>query len=314
MKEIIFPEKKEIKGPPSIKKNGIIYPCGSEMSVFVHNGRLKYLVNHWQDFANNIGTATVGDYETRKECKPFGGESGFYSMYYENGTTYAFGTNKNNVWLYTSKDLENWTEGKIVLTFPENFKLFNTAVCKGSDGYVIAVECGYANDENGKNMPNEYIGSGFTEFFAKSEDLENWELFPFENAYTPQRYNACPAMEFCDGYYYMICLEELPSLRYAPYIYRTKDFETWEIGFYNPLFVPSLEDLSPKKGVEIPQEMLDECFCHLNTNNSDIDLCEFEGKTYIFYCNGNQGNTWGGLYCEAIYDGPLAEFLKRNFE
>ena len=55
MKEIIFPEKKEIKGPPNIKKNGIIYPCGSEMSVFVHNGMLKYLVNHWQDFANNKG-------------------------------------------------------------------------------------------------------------------------------------------------------------------------------------------------------------------------------------------------------------------
>lgn len=24
----------------------------------------------------------------------------------------------------------------------------------------------------------------------------------------------------------------------------------------------------------------------LNINNSDIDLCEFEGKTYIFYANG----------------------------
>ncbi len=314
MREIIFPEVKEIKGPPTIKKNGIIYPDGSEMSIFVHKGRLKYLVNCWQNFGENQGKAYVGDYLTREEYSQFGKNSGFYSVYCENDTVYAFATSKNNVYLYTSEDLEHWTTGKIVLTFPENFKLFNTAVCKGSDGYVIAVECGYAKDADGKDMPNEYIGSGFTEFFAKSEDLENWNLLPFEQAYTPRRYNACPAMEFCDGYYYMICLEELPALRYAPYIYRTKDFETWEIGFYNPLFVPSIEDLSPKKGVEIPQEMIDDGFKHLNTNNSDIDLCEFEGKTYIFYCSGNQGNTWGGLYCEAVYDGPLAEFLKRNFE
>ena len=314
MREIIFPSCNAIKGPPTIKKNGIIYPEGSEMSVFVHKGRLKYLVNHWKEFYENLGTASIGDYVTREECPHFGGDAGFYSVYCENDTVYSFATRQNKVYMYVSTDLEHWTEGKVVLTFPENFKLFNTAVCKGDDGYVIAVEGGYANGEDGKDLPNEYIGCGFTEFFAKSKDLEEWELMPFENAYTKERYNACPALEYYDGYYYMICLEALPALRYAPYIYRTKDFETWELGFYNPLFVANREDLTPKEGVFIPQDMLDDNFKHINTNNSDIDLCEFEGKTYIFYCSGNQGNTWGGLYCEAVYDGPLNEFLKANFE
>ena len=70
----------------------------------------------------------------------------------------------------------------------------------------------------------------------------------------------------------MICLEELPVLRYAPYIYRTKDFETWEIGFYNPILMPSREDLTPKPGVIVPPERLEVNFKNLNTNNSDIDL------------------------------------------
>ena len=314
MREIIFPSVSEIKGQPTIKKNGIIYPKGSEMSVFVHEGRLKYLVNHWYDFGENLGSATVGDYITREECEPFGGESGFYSVYCENDIAYVFGTNKNNVYRYVSKDLINWSEGEIVLTFPENFKLFNTAVCKGDDGYIIAVECGYAKDENGNDLPNEHIGNIFTEFFAKSTDLKTWQLLPFENAYTKERYNACPALEFCDGYYYMICLEALPACRFAPYIYRTKDFEIWELGYYNPLFIPSKEDLVPKDRVSVPQHLIDDGLKNLNTNNSDIDLCEFEGKTYIFYCSGNQGNTWGGLYCEAVYEGTLEEFLKANFE
>jgi len=313
VKEIIFPKINEIKGPPAIQKNGMIYPRASEMSIFVHKGRLKYLVNGPKGDRNRIGSAWTGDYLTREEYPSFGGKGAFYSAYCENDTVYAFATLDNKVIKYVSEDLYHWSDGEVIVTFPENFKLYNTAVCKGDDGYVIAVECGYEIDAEGNTMPNEYIGVHFTEFFAKSKDLSKWELLPFEKSYNRHRYIACPAMEYCEGYYYMICLEELPALRYAPYIYRTKDFETWEVGFYNPLLMPSREDLSPKPGVIIPQERLDKNFQNLNTNNSDVDLCEFEGKTYIFYCSGNQGNTWGGTYCEAVFDGTLAEFLKANF-
>ena len=313
MKEIIFPEVMELNGPPVIQKNGIIYPKSSEMSIFVHKGRMKYLVNGPKGDNNNTGSAWTGDYLTREEYATFGGDGSFYQAYCENDTVYVFSTRDNYVICYVSEDREHWSEGEVAVTFPENFKLYNTAVCKGDDGYRMAVECSGVWDAEGNMEPNEYVGVHFTEFFAKSKDLKNWELLPLENNYTPHRYNACPAMEYCEGYYYMICLEELPALRYAPYMYRTKDFETWEVGFYNPLFMPSREDLTPKPGVKVPKERLEQCTQHLNTNNSDVDLCEFEGKTYIFYCSGNQGNTWGGLYCEAVYDGTLAEFLKANF-
>ena len=50
---------------------------------------------------------------------------------------------------------------------------------------------------------------------------------------------------------------------------------------------------------------------YLNINCSDVDLCEYQGKTHIFYGNGDQ-MTYSFL-CEAVYDGPLDEFLEAFF-
>ena len=308
MREILFPALQEIQGPPVIQKNGIITDHGDEMSLFVYKGRLMYM---------DAGRLRCTDYFTGEAHEPIPDAMGTYylSLFCENDVLYVFATKENCVWRFVSEDLDHWSAGQVVCTFPENFELFNTSVCKDENGYMMAVEAGGADDRfpDRNDRPNPYIGRRFTEFFAHSADLEHWDLLPFENGYTMLRYNACPALRWCDGYYYMICLEELPLRRYAPYIYRTKDFSTWEIGFYNPLFVPSREDLYPKPGAVLSEENLQMNFRHINTNNSDVDLCEYEGKTYIVYCSGNQGATWGGQNCEAVYDGPLEAFLKANF-
>ena len=49
----------------------------------------------------------------------------------------------------------------------------------------------------------------------------------------------------------------------------------------------------------------------VNINNSDIDLCEFQGKTVIYYSWGNQQGI--EHLAEAVYDGPLADFLRSFF-
>jgi len=46
-------------------------------------------------------------------------------------------------------------------------------------------------------------------------------------------------------------------------------------------------------------------------NNSDVDLCEFRGRTIITYSWGNQQGT--EFLAEAVYDGSLASFLKGFF-
>ncbi len=48
-----------------------------------------------------------------------------------------------------------------------------------------------------------------------------------------------------------------------------------------------------------------------NINNSDVDLCEFKGKTIIYYSWGNQQAK--EFPAEAVYEGTLASFLKGFF-
>ena len=137
-------------------------------------------------------------------------------------------------------------------------------------------------------------------------------MLPDKCSYTPQRYNACPALRYAKGYYYMICLEELPCVRYASYIYRTKNFEDWEVGFHNPMMMWSDEDRIPKEGAKFTPEELDILKNGLNINCSDIDLFEYDGKTHIYYANGDQ-MTYSFL-CEAMSDLPLDEFLEAFFK
>ena len=58
-------------------------------------------------------------------------------------------------------------------------------------------------------------------------------------------------------------------------------------------------------------EELDSIKTGPNGNNSDVDFCEYHGKTYITYSWGNQlGNEFLAL---AEYDGSLEDFLKSYF-
>ena len=316
MREINFLERKQAKKFPVLKKQGVISSNGGETTPFIYKGKMMRLENFWGGFQDMKGPcAAICDYFTNDYYAPIGGDGvRFYSAYCEDDIVYVFGTLQNRVYRYVSEDLIKWT-GSVVLEMPDNFELFNTSVCKGNGKYMMAIECAWAGQSKGlsNEVGNPYIGEYYTEFFAESPDLEHWNYLPLEKSYTKERYCACPALRYCEGYYYMICLEALPLLRYAPYMYRTKDFETWEIGLYNPILISSEADRHPKVGVYLTSEEDAVNATHIDTNNSDVDLCEYEGKTYVLYCAGNQ-NTNGGMTCEAIFDGTLEEYLKANFE
>ena len=46
-------------------------------------------------------------------------------------------------------------------------------------------------------------------------------------------------------------------------------------------------------------------------NNSDVDLFEFEGKTYVYYATGDQ-KSWGTVKV-AMFDGDLPTFFESYF-
>ena len=309
--EINYDSKTLMKKPfPRLVKQGIVMDFGGEITPFVYKGRMMLMTQHWTDYFAHEGYAQVIDYFDGTEYPPFARNAGYVSAYCENDVVYTFGTEDNRVCRYTSADLEHWDK-KTVLEFPEDFELFNTSVCKGDGIYMMAVECAGAGTSKGRPVNNPYIGKPFTEFFASSEDLEKWDLLPLDDGYSKERYVACPALRYSEGYYYMICLEALPLTRYAPYIYRTKDFRTWEIGLYNPILLASEEDRHPKPGARLSERSADRLAVHMDINNSDVDLCEFKGKTYVLYQTGNQQSD--STLCEAIYDGGMDQFLKSYF-
>ena len=311
VKEVNYFGRRFMKPFPKIRKNGVISDSGGEPSPFIYQGRMLRLE------CDGSRGAVIKEYFTGQVLASGIGAEGvrFYVGYCENDRVYVFGTKRNQVYRFVSDDLQNW-EASVVLEMPDIFLLFNTSVCRGDGKYMMAIECAWAGlitGDEANTVENPYIGNFFTEFFAESPDLEHWTLLPLEDAYTKERYNACPDLHYCDGYYYMVCLEELPLKRYAPYMYRTRDFKTWEMGMCNPLFIASEEDRHVKPGVVIDPETAARNERAVIVNNSDVGMCEYQGKTYINYVGGDQGNSWGGLICEAVYDGPLEEYLKANF-
>lgn len=310
MKEINYFGKTFMKPFPKLQKNGAISAVGGEPMPFIYKGQMFLLESR-----NSKSTFSIKNYFTGEMICTFGGDGyHFFCAYCENDVVYIYGTSENRVYRYVTTDLKTFT-GSVVLVMPENFELFNTSVCKAEDKYVMAIECAWAGLTKGKkdDGSNPYIGKFFTEFFAESPDLEHWTLLPLEKSYTKERYIACPDLHYCDGYYYMVCLEELPLTRYAPYMYRTKDFENWEMGMCNPIFIASEEDRHTKPGMTLPADIEEKNAHGVIINVSDVGMCEFEGKTYITYVGGDQGNSWSGLVCEAVYDGPLNEYLQANF-
>lgn len=310
MGEINYNEKTIMKkGFPKIKKLGAVSQ-NHEMTPFVWKGKLMRmeLVDPLNGTNSDIRRyAAIFDVENGEIISELAEDSYFHSAYVEDDTAYVFGVDmkdRGTIRVYESKDLINWSN-RILLTNP-GWVYYNTALTKGPDGYVLLMEASH---------PKEYIGDyPFTFFFATSPDMKDWTFMDYEKGFSKERYMGGPWMKYSEGWYYVISVTELPCLRYTNYIYRTKDFDTWEVGFYNPLLMPDEDDrlISPNAH-NLDDAALEKIKTGFISSDSDIDMCDWNGKTYINYCVGNQLGT-NAYMAEAEYDGTVAEFLKANFE
>ena len=327
MKEFIYATNKLTKTnrAPVIKKLGAL-KIGMEQTPVNFKGEPVIVESQLPSAEVPYHHIIARNLKTNFKSEPFGKEYYFASAFVDGDTLYAFATarrddkpltmysDNENAWhdprgghavrMFKTKDLITWEEKDVIVD--EKRRMWNTSVCKGDGKYVMAIEM---TAEDG--YPNPHIAA-FTSFFAVSKDMENWELLPDEYSYTNTRYNACPTIRYSKGYYYMVCLEALPCLRYASYIYRTKDFESWEVGFHNPILMWSDEDRIPQEGAKFTEGELDLLENGLNINCSDMDFFEVDGKTHIYYANGDQMNY--SFLCEAVYDGPQDEFLEAFFK
>lgn len=202
-----------------------------------------------------------------------------------------------NIEMFVSSDLKNW-QSRTVLYLP-GYGIFNTALCKADNRYVLMYEIG---------KPEEVAGERFTARFASSTDLVKWDPLPKECTYSKDRYTAPHALRYLDGYFYDFYLEAFEG--YEMRVVRSKDLISWESSPFNPVLKASEEDkkIANSKLTKTQRKIIAEAE---NINNSDIDFCEYKGKLIINYSWGNQHGV--EFLAEAEYDGSLEEFLKSLF-
>jgi hypothetical protein len=229
----------------------------------------------------------IDDLQTGKEVVRFGQGHSFVSAYVNGNELNVFALeftdfgrimNSTGIDRLTSSDLKNWKTEKVIL--PEGDEhLFNSSVCRDEKGYLMAYE---------SDKPVQFCFK-----FARSNDLSKWEKIP-GLAYTGinHEYAACPLIRYIKPYYYVIHLHAPLEGHngWISYLIRSKDLENWELSPFNPILEAAAGE---------------------GRNNSDVDIMEYEGKTYLFYATGDQ-ETWGTVRV-AQFDGTEKAFFESHF-
>jgi len=290
---------------PPIRKLGTIDCDMVETTPVVFNGRLfrfEYVRQNYRPNRSGSSYFRFIDVGSATPTPGFAVGHHFGSAFVEGGTVFAYGVEVQGgprLTVFWSDDMRSWAS-QAALDNPE-WGIYNNSVCKAGDRYLMAVEL---------SKPAEEVGRPFTIRFAESDDLLNWRLTPRECVFAKDRYTACPALRFLDGYHYMIYLEERPGPTYEPHIVRSQDLISWESSPLNPMMQFSDEDrkIANSKLTAEQREIIAEA---VNINNSDVDLCEYGARTVIYYSWGNQHGV--EFLAEAVYEGTLGGLMRGFF-
>lgn len=289
-----------------IQKQGRLGSPLVETSPFVFNDIL-YLLENNQHFWDVQG-ASPGDYFHNDEVRirdiaknkiisvPLRNH-GFGTVLTWNGRVYVFAGNYGNgkpwrkmteITMTNSKDLKKWTKPKTVFKASDNEFLYNTAVCRGKDKFILLYET------NDARWPN------FTFRYLESTNLKDWKEIPGA-IYGIEKYVGGPALYHEGGWYYTLYLESLKN-GYETRITRSRDLKQWEDAPANRPFITF--DSSHKNIPLINPEIRER-------NASDVELCFFRGKT-ILYFTGSDQTTAGDLQW-ATFEGTPRQLFESFF-
>lgn len=222
----------------------------------------------------------------------------FGSAFVWDGRVYVFAGDygKDEPWWHirrivmtSSEDLLYWTEPRTVIESENGERLFNTAVCRGAESFILL----YETDD--KQWPPP-----FTFKYCTSDDLLHWSRIPGA-VYGRDKYVGGPALYYEGGIYYTLYLQALDGY-YETRITRSRDLLHWEDApegrpflACNPEHVPQ-PDLFPDVR---------------EISASDAELCAWQGKTRVDFYGGNQQGQ--GISQQAEFDGSPRELLEHYF-
>jgi len=196
-----------------------------------------------------------------------------------------------SIYRFWTTDLEHWSKQRII-TNQSGEHFFNTSVCRGPDGYILAYE---------SNVPVQWCFR-----MARSEDLANWtpiEALTFADK-AERSVLANPAIRYVEPYYYLLVgihrhrgraadsyQYHREDSRFFTFLLRSKDLALWDLSPTTyPMLEPEVED---------------------GINATDTDLFEFMGNTYLFYGAGWQDSR--GTIRIKMYPGTMKACLESYF-
>jgi hypothetical protein len=255
------------------------------------DSRLLLVANYRPSGGSNVSEKDsylyILDMQSGKEIARFGTAHSFASAYVLDNELNVFALDfsaTGEVWKingierFVTNDLKTWKTEMVIMPEGEEH-LFNTSVCRDDKGYLMAYE---------SDKPVQFCFR-----FARSKDLSKWDKIPgltFTGEH--HEYSACPVIRYHQPYYYVIYLHAPLDGHngWISYMARSKNLENWELSPFNPILEAGAGE---------------------GKNNSDVDLLEYEGKTYLYYATGDQA-TWGTVRV-AMYDGAEKIFFEKHF-
>jgi len=265
-------------------------PRAMENTPVIFDGRPLLVLNRRDDTQNGTDGYVKSmhlyllDPATGDELARFAEGHSFANAFVDGPRLHVFaseGTNRD--WFqsldhFSTSDLKTWRREPAIAQEGDEH-LFNASVCRDEKGFLMAYE---------SNRPVQFCFK-----FARSTDLSHWEKLPgLVFTGVNHEYSACPVIRYIRPYYYVIYTHApiAGHTGYVSFLARSKDLAAWELSPFNPIL-----EAGPGEGI----------------NNSDVDLFELEGKTYVTYATGDQA-TWGAMRM-ALYDGPMQAFFTAHF-
>ena len=307
----------ENRNKPVIRKHGTIKFGTVESTPVVFRGNLyrfeycrpaqsEALAARNPDNPNPWSSFHFIDLRTGRRTPSFARDHHLGCAFTDGGVMYAVGVDVtwggDTLHIFSSTDLEAWDRiGELRLP---GWKIFNTGVCRSDGGYTLLMEISEPVEEAGTHP--------FTFRFARSSDMIHWTLTPRDCVFQKDRYAGGPAIYTVgDGWYYVLYLEAGPGPTYTNCIARSRDLKSWE---YSPLNPVLMYDPAEDKQIANPfltEEEQKQIRDAEDINNSDLELCEFNGRTILYYSWGNQRGT--EFLAEASFEGSMKAFLEAWF-
>ena len=275
---------------PTLTKLPFALGQAMENTPVIWQSRPLLVLNHRDDAKNRTDDYTRSmylyllDLATGREIARFGSGHSFANAFVHGPELNVFaseGTNRDwfqSLYRFWSTNLTHWNRA---LAVPQegDEHLFNASVCRDQQGFTMAYE---------SDKPVQFCFK-----FARSSDLSRWrKLEGLTFTGVNREYSACPVLRYLAPYYYVIYLHAATPghAGWISFLARSKDLATWELSPFNPIL-----EADPGEGI----------------NNSDVDLFEWQGQTYLFYATGDQA-TWGAVRV-AQYAGSMKEFFESHF-